>query len=243
MTPRSVRLSAAAPLPRMHAVRLALAILGVLAATTLAACGGGDDEAAATPPAVAQRFVTAEDAPGSKPDPVETRKTTADYDEFVELLSERTADPDPEELSAVFEDGFKGAGEDARFFGAAHSVDPPIPHVFSSEIELDSEDRATDGLDWLETDALKPCPGNCAVRSDSFDVDDVDDGRGVHRVATAEQVRKLGNPDQRPFESYWVGFTVGPIVYTMELRGPPGSVSEEQAQAIASAYHDRLAGG
>ena len=43
-------------------------------------------------------------------------------------------------------------------------------------------------------------------------------------------------------ESYWVGFTLGPFVYAMDLHGPPGSVSEEQAQEIASAYYERLTG-
>ena len=51
---------------------------------TLVACSG-DNEMAAAPLPVAQRFVTAEDAPGSKPDPVETRQTTVDFDEFIRL--------------------------------------------------------------------------------------------------------------------------------------------------------------
>ena len=44
---------------------------------TLVACGGDDDLTAAPAPP-AQRFVTEEDAPGSKPDPVETRQPDAD---------------------------------------------------------------------------------------------------------------------------------------------------------------------
>ena len=40
-----------------------------------------------------------------------------------------------------------------------------------------------------------------------------------------------------------VGFTDGGIVYAVDLFGPPGSVSEEQALEIASAYHHRLTGG
>jgi hypothetical protein len=235
-------LCAAAALRRIgHAVRLALPLLAVLAALSLVACAG-DDEEAATPVPAAQRFVTADDAPESKPDPVETRQTTEDFDEFIALLSERSVDPDPDELTAVFEDaGFQGLGQDARFFGDTHS--PDNPHIFSSAIELESEDGAASALDWLETDALKPCPMTCAVEWTEFDVDDVSGGRGVHRIATAEAVERLGAEDQVPFESYWVGFTVGPVVYTMELRGPPGSVSEEQAQEIASAYHERLSDG
>ncbi len=97
-------------------------------------------------------------------------------------------------------------------------------------------------LDWLETDALKPCRMTCAVQISEFDVDDIDDARGVHRISTAEDIERVGStsPDQRPFDSYWVGFAEGRFVYTLDLHGPPGSVSEEQAQKIARAYHDRL---
>ena len=61
-------------------------------------------------------------------------------------------------------------------------------------------------------------------------------------VATAEDIEAAGTEDEKPFESYWVGFTSGAYVYTVDLHGPPGSVSEEQALDIARAYHDRLTG-
>jgi len=65
-------------------VRFAIPLLVALTAVALVACSGGDDDdETATPVPVAQRFVTAEDAPGSKPDPVETRETTVDIDEFI----------------------------------------------------------------------------------------------------------------------------------------------------------------
>lgn len=227
--------------PGSLAVRLAIALLVALTPVALVACGGGDDETAAPAPLpLAQRFLTAEDAPGSKPDPVETRQTTADFDEFIAALSERAVDPDKEEMTTVFQEaGFKGGGMDARFFGETHTF--TAPHVFSSFIELESEDGATSALDWLETDSRKPCPMSCAVQISTFDVDDIA-ARGVHRIATAEDIERVGTEDQQPFDSYWVGFTEGSLVYTVELRGPPGSVSEEQAQEIASAYIDRLTG-
>jgi hypothetical protein len=37
-----------------------------------------------------------------------------------------------------------------------------------------------------------------------------------------------------------VGFTVGSVVYTVDLSGDPGTVTEEQAQEIARALYDRL---
>ena len=221
-------------------MRFAIPLLAALTAVALVACGGGDDEAAAPVP-LAQRFVTAEDAPGSKPDPVETRQTTVDFDEFIVALSEFAVDPDTEEMTTVFQEaGFKGSGVDTRFYGETHTF--TAPHVFSSFIELESEDGATSALDWLETDSRKPCPMSCAVQISDFDVDDIADARGVHRITTAEDIERVGTTDQQPFDSYWVGFTNGALVYTVDLFGPLGSVSEEQALDIARAYYDRLTG-
>jgi len=221
-------------------VRFAIPLLAALAMITLVACGGDDDETAAPVPP-AQRFVTEEDAPGTKPDPVETRQTTVDFDEFIAALSELTIDPDKDEMTTVFQEaGFKGAGVDARFYGETHTR--TAPHVISSFIELGSEDGASTALDWLETDSRKPCPMSCAVQVSDFDVDDIADARGVHRIATAEDIEEVGTQDQQPSDSYWVGFTNGAFVYTVDVHGPPGSVSEEQALDIASAYYDRLTG-
>jgi hypothetical protein len=226
-------------------MRLALSLLLAVTAVTLVSCGGSDDETAAVPLPVAQRFVTAEDAPGSKPDPVETRQTTVDLDEFITALSDFSVDPDPEELTALFKDaGFKSAGVDTRFFGQKHSSETSV-HVFSSFIEVGSEDGAKSALDWLETDQMKPCPMSCAVQRSSFQVDGIPDARGVHRVATAEDIERVGRSDEQPQDDYWIGFTNGPIVYTMVLHGHavPGTVSEDQAQQIAKAYYDRLTAG
>jgi hypothetical protein len=84
---------------------------------------------------------------------------------------------------------------------------------------------------------------SCATRVSSCGVDGIPDARGVHRIATAEDIDAAGTEDEQPSVSYWVGFTVGSVVYLMDLHGPPGgSVSEEQAQEIASAHYDRLTG-
>ena len=225
-------------------MRFAIPLLVALTAVALVACGGGDDETAAPLP-VAQRFVSAEDAPGSKPDPVEKRQTTVDFDQFIQALSDFSIDPDREEMTKVFQEaGFKSAGVDARFFGETHSPETSV-HVFSSFIELGSEDAAMSALDWLETDQMKPCPTGCAVQRSTFEVDDIPDARGVHRVATAEDIERLGTPGEQPQDDYWIGFTNGSIVYTVVLHGHavPGTVSEDQAQKIASAYYDRLTGG
>jgi hypothetical protein len=219
-------------------VRLGIPSLIALVVLALVGCGGKSEPVAPLP--VAQRLLSAEDAPGTKPDPVETRQTTADFDTFIAALRDAVVDPHDKEMASVFRDaGFKRAGLDARFFGKTHSFN--APHVFSAFVELESEDGAASALDWLETDSKKPCPMSCAVRRSTFDVDDIDGARGVHRIATAADVQKMGFPDEQPEDSYWVGFTAGPFVYTMELHGRPGSVSEKQALDIARAYHDRLA--
>ena len=84
-------------------------------------------------------MVTAEDAPGSKPDPVETRQSTVDFDEFIVALGDLAVDPDTEEMTDVFtEAGFEGAVIDTRFFGETHS--PEAPHIVSSVIQLQSEE-------------------------------------------------------------------------------------------------------
>jgi hypothetical protein len=119
-------------------VRFAITLVAALVMITLVACGGGDGEPAEPVP-LAQRFLTAEDAPGSKRDFVETRQTTVNFDEFIAVLSEHAVDPDQEEMTTVFQEaGFKGAGLDVRFYGDTHS--PTAPHLFSWFIELDSED-------------------------------------------------------------------------------------------------------
>jgi hypothetical protein len=204
-------------------------------AVALIACSGDDDVA---PLPLGQRFVTAKDAPGTHPDPVETRETTTDFDEFVRFY--HFIDPDQEEMDTLFQEaGFKAAGADTRFYGESHS--PEVPHLTSSFIELGSEDGARSVLDWLKADLLKPCPGSCATRFSPFQVEEIADARGVHRIATADDVEAAGNPGEQPLDSYWVGFTVGTFVYTVDLRtNPAGSVSKEQALDIATAYHDRL---
>lgn len=80
------------------------------------------------------------------------RETTTDYAIFIPALAERSIDPNRDEMTEVFESAdFRSAGADARFYGETHSPETSV-HVFSSFIELGSEDAATSALDWLETD-------------------------------------------------------------------------------------------
>jgi hypothetical protein len=216
---------------KRYAIRLA--VFG--SALALVACSGDDP----APPPLAQRFVTTEDAPGSSLDPVEVRQTAEDLDEFLTVFHDAMVEPDDEEMTAVFQEaGFQRAGTEVRFYGETHS--PDEPHIFSSFYELGSEDGARNALDWLVTDSMKPCPESCATVVSDFDVAGIPDGSGVRRLTTAEAVEAAGTPNQIPRDEYWVAFTVGSSVYTVDLAGPPGSVTEQQAREIASASYDRL---
>jgi hypothetical protein len=206
-----------------------------LTAVAFAACG-------AEPVPVAERFPTAAEAPDTTPDPDEKRQVADDFDEFLVALTPALMDPDREEMTTAFQEAdFIRAGVDFRFYGETHS--PEAPHLISWFIELDSEDGASSARDWLEADTMKPCPHSCATRVNSFNVEGIPDARGVHRIATAEDIEAAGFEDEVPNDSYWVGFTIGSIVYTVDLHGPPGSVSQEQALAIASTYYERLTAG
>ena len=220
-------------------MRFAIPLLAVLALLGSAGCGGEDEASPVEPAALEERVVTAEDAPGSKPDPVEKRKTTEDFEEFSDFLHEVAIDPDTEEVTDVFmEAGFMGAITDTRFYGETHS--PDAPHIVSSVIQLQSEEGAGDALGWFEADSLKPCPRTCAVQINEFDVDGLPDAWGVHRSASVEDIEAVGVEGDRPFDSYGVGFTDGPFVYILDLHGPPGSVSEDEALEIANSLYERV---
>ncbi len=183
-------------------MRFALPLLAALTlVVTLSACGGGDDGESAEPAALAQRVVVEEDAPGSKPDPVETGQTTVDLNEFIVVMNDLAINPDMEELTDVFtEAGFVAANLDTRFFGETHT--PDAPHVNSSVIQLQSEQGAEDALEWIDNDSMKPCPMSCAVRISEFDVDGIPDARGVHRSASAEDIAARGAEGDMPFDYY-----------------------------------------
>ena len=138
------------------------------------------------------------------------------------------------------EAGFQAAIADTRYFGETHIG--ASSHIFSSVIQLDSEDGAANALQWVHEDRLKPCPKTCAVQISEFEVDGIPDAQGVRRSQNAEDIEAVGREGDMPFEAYEVLFSDGPFVYTVDVHGPPGSVTEEQVQEIASALHSRVEG-
>jgi hypothetical protein len=216
-------------------MRLARTLLVLVTMVTLVACSGGDP----APPSLDERFVTEADWPGSTIDPVETRETADDVDTLVTTLGQHMVDAPPDEMNEVFQDAeFEQGGTEVRFSGEEHSRD--VPHVFSSFYELGSEDEAAKILDWLTTDSNKPCPESCATVVSEFGVPAIPDASGVRRLTTADAIEAAGTPNQFPHDSFWIAFTVGSSVYSMEYAGPPGTVTVGDAREVASAYYDRL---
>jgi hypothetical protein len=211
--------------------------LGVALALALVACGGED----AAPLALGDRVATEADAPGSKPDPVEKRITADSADELVAQLHDRLINPTPEETREFKEELGAIAGVlDARFFGAEHSAD--APHVISLVGQFDSDEHASRAAELLHDDGVRPCPETCATQVEEFDVDGIPDATGVRRFATAEDIEAAGTPNDRPHDSYTIRFSDGAFAYDIELSGPPGAVSEAQAEEIAEALYERVKG-
>jgi len=224
-------------------MRAGLFVLAVVAAISIAACGGSESSEPlsdnAEPLALAQRVPGEAEAPGSKPDPVETRETATGLDEFEAKLLDQLIEPSAEETRKFKETGFVAGIYDARFFGATHTGNEP--HVFTLVLEFESEEGANEAIALIHDNGLKPCPDDCAADVSEFDVDGVPDATGVRRVATAEAIEATG-ADGPAYDSYSIRFADGLFAYTIDLSGAPGRVSEKQAEEIASKLFDRVGG-
>ena len=207
----------------------------------IAACGGGSGEATSTGPlTLAQRVVTQEDAPDSKPDPVEKRQTAADIEEFADKMGDAFINPSEEENQDLQTVGFAQAIRDTRFFGDTHSRDDA--HTFSLVVQLDSPDGAKEMADFFHTDSLRPCPESCAFSVSEFEVDGIPGATGVRRVATEEAIEAAGTSEERPYDSYAIFFPDGDFAYNINYGGPPGTTSEDKAVEIAQNLYDRVHG-
>jgi len=222
-------------LKRLGILLSAVLVLG------LAACGGGSGEATSTGPlALDQRVVTEEDAPDSKPDPVEKRQTAADEQEFSDKMGDAFINPTEQEKKDLQTVGFVQAIRDTRYFGDTHSKDDA--HTFSLVVQLDSPDGAKEMADFFHTDSLRPCPESCAFSVSEFNVDGIPGATGVRRYASEEAVKTAGTSENRPYDSYAVFFADGDFAYDIDLGGPPGTTSEDKAVEIAQNLYDRVHG-
>ena len=222
-----------------------LLLLCAAVAIGITACGGGSGEATATGPlALAQRVPTEDDAPGSRPDPVEKTQTASTRREFVEKMGDVFINPTNQERKEFLTLPFVGAIRSTRFFpadpGAAHSKDDA--HVFSLVLQFETPDAARRMADFFHTDGLRPCPKSCAFSVSEFDVGDIPDATGVRRFASEEAIKAAGTSEDRPYDSYQIYFPDGNFAYFVNLGGPPGTTSQGKAEEIAKNLYDRVHG-
>jgi hypothetical protein len=224
---------------------LVVLLSAVLVALGLSACGGGSGQATSTGPlTILQRVPNADDAPGSKPDPVETTETATTQAEFVQKMGDVFIDPTKEERQEFLKSDFVQAVRATRYFpagpGAAHSKDDE--HVFSMVLQFESPASAKRVADLFHTDALRPCPESCAFSVSEFDVSGIPGATGVRRYATAADIQAAGTSDERPYDGYDIFFSDGDFAYSFRLGGPPGTPSEDKAKELAQNFYDRVAG-
>jgi hypothetical protein len=222
-------------------VRAVLLAIAVVTITGCVACGG--DESEAQPLTMEQRLLRQADAPGSKVDPVETRLTARNLDEFKGWDIEEHVAAARIERDKLEEAGFVSAIHETRFYprraGGSHTRD--ARHVRMLVLRFESQDGAATGVDLLRLNGFTPCPGKCATSFEELDPSKVPDARGLRRFATARRLEELHEQGD-PFDGYTIWFADGPFAYELEMFGPPGAVSEKQTEELARKVYDRVEG-
>ena len=221
-------------------MRMVLLAIAVIVAAGLVACGG-DEGKTAEPLTLEQRLLRESEVPGSKADPVEVRLTARSLDEFTAWGEDyvAAAEVDRRKYEAA---GFVSAVHDTRFIpntpGGAHTRD--APHVRMLVLQFESEDGAVTGADLLHMNGIKPCPGQCAMQIEEFEVSGVPDATGVRRLLTAERLKATGLEGE-PSDSYTIWFADGLFAYQVESFAPEGGeVSEKRIEEIAEKVYERV---
>jgi hypothetical protein len=191
-----------------------------------------------------QRVVTEADAPDSKPDPVEKPVEVSTPDAFIAKLGERFINPTQKEIEELKTGGFVRALHVTRYMeatpGAGHTRNGP--HIFSLVMQFDSEQGAKNALQTFHEDSLRPCPETCAEQAEEFEVSDIPGAYCTHRVATAESLKATGDTRGHPFDDYQIGFSDGDFAYRVIVSGPPGAITEDEAEKIVKSLYDRVKG-
>jgi hypothetical protein len=86
-----------------------------------------------------------------------------------------------------------------------------------------------------DQDYTAPCPHVCTVDASEFEVSGIPDAKGVKRASQPGH-------EGEPFEAYEVEFADGDFVCVVNVAGEPGSVSKEDAVAVAQKLYDRVKG-
>ena len=223
-----------------------LVLLSAVVVLCLPACGGGgSNEATSTGPlALDQRVVTKADASDAKPDPVETGVTVTTPDDFITKLGDSFVDPSEEDIAAFKSADFLKAIDDTLFLplGMSTSHSPANPHIRTTVIQFETAEGAKTAQEIEHEDSLRPCPENCATSVEEFDVADIPGALGARRYATQENIDATGANDVHPYDEYEIVFTDGVFSYRVRLNGPPGEVSEGEAEDIAKSLYKRVQG-
>ena len=219
-------------------MKLSVGVFAVVAVMSIAACGG--DAATLT---LEERVPSEAEAPGSEPDPEETRRTAVELDEFVAMMADQLITATDEDATRVGEAGFVAATLDTRFFptepGGPHTVG--LPHIVTLVAQFGTEAGATDSIDLLYTDGLEPCPETCAFDIAEFEVGGIPNAQGIQRIATQDRLDEVGD-DRPPHAEYTILFANGQFAYSVKLFGPPDEVSEQHAEEIARNLYERVRG-
>ena len=133
-------------------------------------------------------------------------------------------------------DGMSSAKSDWQ-----HLISPPgnAPHSQNvAVLDLGSDDDAREALDDVREEAVtQPNRDMCVVNASEFAVAGIPDAQGVALTPQLDPP-----PDAPPpFVSYGVGFTIGPRLYLVTVRGEPGQVTKSEAVDAARALYDPYA--
>jgi hypothetical protein len=217
-------------------MKLRLVAATAVVAMALAACA-----AQSAPLTLEQRVPSAEDAPGSEPDPRETQVIVTGIDKFEAEIASQGGPVTEEDVQALEEAGFVTAIRDTRFYPTEEGHAPGAVHVFSIVLQFDSSDSARQAVELMQEFNLRTCPETCAYTSAEFDVNGIPDALGAQQIATQESLDEVGDPGE-PQALYAIDFADGPFVYDIVLAGPPEEVSEEDVAEIASSLYERVKG-
>jgi hypothetical protein len=209
-----------------------------------AACGGGSSQATSTEPlALDQRVVMDQDAPSSSPNPLVKPVTVKTPSQFVSRLGDRFINPSRQDIATFRSAGFVQAMDSSRVLpqGQVYSNQANPPQIHSLTMQFESEQGAQTAVKLMHEDSLRPCPENCATSVEEFTVDGIPGAQGTRRYATQEDIDATG-ADVRPYDEYEIQFADGVFAYRVQLIGPPGSVSEAQAEDVARSLYERVQG-
>jgi len=196
-------------------------------------CGGDEGE----PLTLEQRLPTVDELPG-----FEQASTTPDV--FTDSASFAKAIEDSLVQATVTEatDVFDEAGFVSAIGREFTKTGDDEAGLYAVVLEFDSEEGVERASEWRDEDIRKPCPRRCSVDISEFEVDGISGATpGIRRTVTQERLEETGEKGQ-PFDSYEVGFNDGPLAYDILARGPPGSVTEEEAVAALNRLYERVKG-